>query len=55
MPEAFEKCRAEGGEIRTATGPSGRFKLRAGEYRHYCYKGGKTYFGEKKTKQKEKK
>ena len=50
MPAGFEKCRANGGEIRTASGPSKRFKLKRGQYRHYCYTGGKTYLGHVKTK-----
>jgi len=55
MPAGFENCRKRGGEIRTATGPSGRFKLKAGQYRHYCYIKGKTWFGEVKTKEKKSK
>lgn len=37
-PQGFENCVAGGGKIRTATGPSERFKLKEGQYRHYCYK-----------------
>jgi len=48
MPKAFERCVKAGGKVRTAKGPSKRFKLKAGEYRHYCYINGKTYLGHKK-------
>lgn len=50
MPAAFERCVKNGGEVRTASGPSKRFEIGSGEYRHYCYTGGKTYLGEKKRK-----
>lgn len=51
MPKGFTQCAAKGGKIRTASGPSDRFKLKEGEYRHYCYIGGKTCLGEKKKKE----
>ena len=54
MPKGFDNCVKNGGEVRTATGPSKRFKLKAGQYRHYCYTGGKTWLGHKKTKKKKK-
>lgn len=50
MPKGFENCVKNGGEVRTAKGPSKSFKLNAGEYRRYCYTGGKTYLGHKKKK-----
>ena len=44
MPEAFEKCRREGGRIRTMS-------LSKGRYMHVCYdKAGKSHSGEVKTK-----
>jgi hypothetical protein len=43
MPAAFEKCRAEGGKIRTMS-------LSKGRYMHICYLNGKSYSGEVKTK-----
>lgn len=55
MPEAFNNCVSSGGKVYTMTGPSERFNLGSGEYRHICSKTGKdgkvhTYWGEKKTK-----
>ena len=44
MPEDFEKCRREGGRIRTKT-------LSDGRYIHICYdKAGKSHAGEVKEK-----
>lgn len=43
MPKAFEKCRKNGGRIRTK-------KLSGGKYIHICYLDGKSYAGEVKTK-----
>jgi len=43
MPADFEKCRANGGKIRTKT-------LDRGRYMHICILNGKTYAGEVKTK-----
>ena len=48
MPADFEKCRAQGGKIRTVSGPSEEHELSAGEYVHYCYRKGKSYRGEVK-------
>jgi len=50
MPEAFEKCRRNGGRIRTISGPNKMFKLEAGEYRHVCWLNNEPYWGEKHTK-----
>jgi hypothetical protein len=48
MPVDFEKCRANGGEIRTISLPEGK-------YIHICYdKNGQSYRGEVKTKKKKK-
>jgi hypothetical protein len=44
MPESFDKCVREGGKVITKT-------LKNGKYIHICYKGGKSYAGEVKTKQ----
>ena len=42
MPESFDKCRREGGRIRTMT-------LKGGRYFHICYdKAGKSHAGEVK-------
>ena len=45
MPAAFEKCVRQGGKVRTK-------KLSKNKYIHICYKGGKSYTGEVKTKKK---
>lgn len=43
MPQSFEKCRAEGGNITTK-------KVNAGQYIHICWdKAGKSHEGEVKT------
>ena len=48
MPEGFDKCRREGGRIRT-------MKLKDGRYMHVCFdKQGKSHAGEIHTKQKNK-
>jgi hypothetical protein len=52
MPEAFDNCRANGGKIRTLSGPNKKYGLKRGEYRHVCILKGKLHFGEKKTKKK---
>jgi len=43
MPKNFEKCVAQGGRVRTK-------KLPNGKYIHICFKDGKSYAGEVKTK-----
>jgi hypothetical protein len=48
MPYAFDKCRREGGRIRTKS-------LGKGKYIHVCYKDGKSYAGEVHYKIKTKK
>ena len=46
MPAGFDKCKAEGGRIRTMT-------LSKGRYMHVCWdKAGKSHAGEVKTKKK---
>lgn len=44
MPAPFDKCREEGGKIRTK-------KLKGDKYMHICILDGKTYAGEVKTRQ----
>lgn len=34
MPLAFENCRTNGGKIRTVSGPSKQWGLKAGQYIH---------------------
>ena len=43
MPADFEKCVADGGRVRTKT-------LGKNEYQRICYKDGKSFAGEVKTK-----
>jgi len=53
MPEGFEKCRRNGGRIRTATGPSKHWGLGKGEYMHVCYLNNEAYRGEIHKKERE--
>lgn len=48
MPEAFDKCVAAGGRVRTK-------KLGGGKYMHICFKDGKSYPGEVKREKTEEK
>jgi putative hemolysin len=43
MPKAFNNCVKQGGRVRTK-------ELGGGKYIHICFKGGKSYKGEKKKK-----
>jgi hypothetical protein len=43
MPPKFTKCVNSGGRVRT-------LRRGAGKYQHICYKNGKSYAGEVKTK-----
>lgn len=43
MPEAFEKCVAGGGRVRTK-------KVNSSQFMRLCFKGGKSFAGEVKTK-----
>jgi len=43
MPAGFDRCRAQGGRIRTK-------ELGGGRYMHICFLNGKSYAGEVKTK-----
>jgi len=47
MPEAFDKCVANGGRIRTIT-------LKNNRYMRVCYLNGKSHPGEVRTKKTEK-
>ena len=44
MPKPFEDCLKNGGKVRTKDLPNNK-------YIHICFKGGKSYAGEVKTKQ----
>ena len=46
MPADFERCRKNGGKVRTKT-------LSDGKYMHICILNGKSYSGEVKTKKKD--
>jgi hypothetical protein len=48
MPKEFEDCVKKGGVIKTITLPNNK-------YRHICTIGGKTTYGEIKTKKEDKK
>lgn len=50
MPKDFEKCRANGGKIRTITGENKLFGLKKNQYMHVCILSGKVYRGEVKAK-----
>ena len=52
MPEAFEACQKARGRIRTISGPSKQFGLKAGQYMHVCFQGKKMAKGEVKTEEK---
>ena len=45
MPAAFDKCVSSGGRVRAK-------KLSGGRFMHICFKSGKSYPGEVKTKKK---
>ena len=50
MPKDFERCRDNGGRVRTISGPDKQFDLSKGEYRHVCFLRGSAYWGEKHTR-----
>ncbi len=53
MPKAFEDCAADG-KVRTISGPSKKFGIKAGEYLHVCFNSKKEMFrGEVKNKEAE--
>lgn len=48
MPAAFDKAVRAGGKVRTISGPNKQFGLKAGEYMHVVFHGGKMERGEVK-------
>jgi phage I-like protein len=52
FPADFERCVRQGGRVRTISGPNKEHGLSKDEYVKYCYKDGKSYRGEVKTKSK---
>lgn len=53
MPAGFDKCKAEGGRVRTITAsdPLGKkFGLSKSQYMHVCFMGGEMHKGYVKTK-----
>jgi hypothetical protein len=50
MPEGFDRCRAQGGKIRTVSGPNKMMGLGKGQYMHLCIIKGNVHRGEIKTK-----
>ncbi|MFH1739709.1 MAG: hypothetical protein ABIH23_11925 [bacterium] len=54
MPAGFDTCQANGGKIRTVSGPNDDMGLAAGQYCHICIDSkGKVHRGEVKTKKEE--
>lgn len=51
MPAAFDRCRKNGGRVRTETHDDDS-SLDENQYRHVCYLGKKRYPGYVKTKKK---
>jgi len=49
-PEDFDRCRRQGGKVRTVSGPSEEHGLEDGEYVRYCTNNGRSIRGEVKTK-----
>jgi len=54
MPKSFERCRENGGKIRTLSGPNKLYNLGKNQYCHICILKGKVYRGETKTKESKK-
>lgn len=50
MPKGFENCLKQGGRVRTVSGPDKEHGLKKGQHVRYCFKDGKSYRGEVKTK-----
>lgn len=50
MPASFDKCKANGGRIRTISGPNKEFGVPAGSYMHICAVGNEVHRGEVKKK-----
>jgi hypothetical protein len=53
MPENFDKCVKNGGDVRTVSGPDKHFDLKEGEYRKVCWKNGEAVWGHKERKKKD--
>jgi len=51
LPAEFERCVKDGGRVRTVSGPNKKYGVGKGQYVHFCFKGGKSYRGEVKTKE----
>ena len=51
MPADFDRCKKNGGKIRTVSGPSKKPELKSEEYVHFCTLKGKTVMGYVKSKQ----
>lgn len=54
MPEAFEKCRRNGGRVRRISGPNKHYGLRKGQYLNVCFLGNEMFGGEVHTKKEKK-
>jgi hypothetical protein len=50
MPEAFERCRRNGGKIRTVSGPNIAMGLKKGQYKRICILNKKVFHGHTETK-----
>jgi len=50
MPKDFTKCVADGGKVRTVSGPSKEHGLKDGEFVRFCILDGKSHRGEVMTK-----
>lgn len=50
MPKGFLNCVAKKGRVRTVSGPSAKYGLKAGQYVRFCFLGGKSFRGEVRTK-----
>jgi len=55
MPADYDKCVANGGRVRTVSGPAKDHGLSRGEYVTYCYTNGESFRGEVHKKEATKK
>lgn len=51
MPAGFDKCKSNGGAIRTVSGPDKKYGLQKGEYVHVCILKGEFHRGDVKVKE----
>ena len=51
MPEGFDRCRSQGGKMRTVSGPNKLMGLGKNQYVHICIINNKVHRGEVKTKE----